>query len=87
MSTYLHLSIMKDDFQPIFDKMIMKMLHKIEKYGLSYRNNEDISYYLKRLKQEIEEFEKNPCLDESLDIANFSAMIVYHLAKIEEDED
>jgi len=86
MSTYLHLSIMKDDFQPIFDKMIMKMVHKIEKYGLSYRHNDDVSYYLKRLKQEIEEFEKNPCLDESVDIANFAAMIVYHQIKREAEE-
>jgi len=85
--TILYLDIMKDDFQEPFNMMLMKMLHKVDKYGLSYQTNDDISYYLNRLKGEIEEFEKNPSLDESLDIANFAIMMVYHLQPREDEEE
>jgi len=73
------LQIMKEDFERPYGFCLMRLLEKYDKYGLTYRDNKNINYYLKRLKEEIEEFEKNPDFDEARDIANFALMLVYHL--------
>ena len=73
----------KRDFEAVFDHMCAKMWRKQEKYGKSFQDNTDISYYLKRPKEEIEEFEAvretDEAFDEALDIGNFAMMIIYHL--------
>jgi len=66
------------DFQPYFDRAIKKMWLKQEKYGKTYCDNTDTLYYLNRLEQEIEEYKKNPSIDEANDIINFALMLSLH---------
>ena len=71
------------DFEPVVERMIGVLHSRVPKYGLSYRENDDISYYFNRMKQEIEEFGENPSPEEAADIANFAMMIIYHLLRKE----
>jgi len=71
----------KKDFQKQFDSALEKLWQKQEKYGKTYFSNTDTSYYLKRLKHEITEYEKNPCIDEANDIINFALMLSMHTKK------
>ena len=71
----------KDDFAEVFDKMTEKLWQKQEKYGKGYLSHSEIGYYLDRLKQEIEEFEKSRTLEEALDIGNFAMMLILHVLK------
>lgn len=66
------------DFQDCFERAMKKLWQKQEKYGRTYHSNTDVSYYLDRLKQEIEEYEKHPCISEANDIVNFALMISLH---------
>ena len=75
-----------EDFKPVMEQMLLTLLSRVPKYGLSYRTNNDISYYLSRLKKEIKEFEKTPSIFEGADIANFAMMIIYHMMKQRELE-
>jgi len=69
---------LSEDFKPVVEKLLIVLLSRVPKYGLSYRENDDISYYFSRLKEEIKEFEKESSITEAADIANFAMMIIYH---------
>lgn len=77
---------LSEDFKPVVEQMLLKLLSRIPKYGLGYRNDDNISYYLSRIKEEINEFGKNPSIDEAADIANFAMMIIYHLLKLRKEK-
>ena len=79
------LQIIKDDFEEPYGRMLMKLLEKYDKYGRSYTDEMDLSYYLKRLKKEIEEYESQPSIEEAIDIANFGLMLVYHHLRLEKE--